>query len=48
MSAVSRYGSISMAYLKCYGIRPVISMASDVYIKSGEGTDENPYILGKD
>ena len=30
------------------GIRPVITMNPGVYIVSGEGTEENPYILGMD
>ena len=33
---------------ECYGIRPVVTMAEGVYIKSGSGTEEDPYILGKD
>ena len=33
---------------KCLGIRPVVTMAEGVYIKSGSGTEEDPYILGKD
>ena len=32
----------------CWGIRPVVTMAEGVYIKSGSGTEEDPYILGKD
>ena len=30
------------------GLRPIITMADDVYIESGEGTDVSPYVLGKD
>ena len=33
---------------ECLGIRPVVTMAEGVYIKSGSGTEEDPYILGKD
>lgn len=33
---------------RCYGVRPVVSLASGVYIKSGTGTESDPYILGKD
>ena len=33
---------------QCIGIRPVVSMVEGVYIKSGAGTEEEPYILGKD
>ncbi len=32
----------------CLGIRPVVEMNDGVYIKSGSGTEEEPYILGKD
>ena len=32
----------------CFGIRPIVTMAEGVYIKSGTGTDSDPYILGKD
>ena len=35
-------------YYSCSGIRPVVSLASGVFIKSGDGTEKNPYILGKD
>ena len=30
------------------GIRPVVQMVDGVYIKSGTGTEADPYILGKD
>ena len=32
----------------CFGVRPVVSLTSGVYIKAGTGTDSDPYILGKD
>ncbi len=32
----------------CLGIRPVVEMNNGVYIKSGTGTEADPYILGKD
>ena len=32
----------------CLGVRPVVSLTSGVYIKSGTGTGDDPYILGKD
>ena len=32
----------------CFGVRPVVSLKSGVYIKSGTGTEEDPYILAKD
>ena len=41
-------GSISDSYDFCWGVRPVVSMTSGVYIKTGTGTEADPYILGKD
>ena len=32
----------------CWGVRPIVSLTSGVYIKSGTGTEADPYILGKD
>ena len=32
----------------CWGVRPVVCLTSEVYIKSGGGTETDPYILGKD
>ena len=32
----------------CWGVRPVVSLTSGVYIKAGAGTESDPYILGKD
>ena len=32
----------------CWGIRPVVTMNEGVYIASGDGTEENPYILAKE
>ena len=32
----------------CIGIRPVITLTSGVYIISGDGTGDNPYVLGMD
>ena len=32
----------------CWGVRPVVSLTSGVYIKTGTGTEADPYILGKD
>ena len=32
----------------CLGIRPVITLTSGVYVISGNGTGDSPYILGKD
>ena len=31
-----------------FGVRPVVSLTSGVYIASGDGTESNPYVLGKD
>ena len=35
-------------YDACMGIRLIIDMADGVYIDSGTGTQENPYVLAKD
>lgn len=32
----------------CFGIRPVVTMQDGVYIKSGTGTESDPYILDKE
>ena len=45
---VNRLGNIGYSNLYCWGVRPVVAMTSGVYIKSGTGTDADPYILGKD
>ena len=45
---VLEYGGKVDWYNYCNGVRPVVSLKSGVYIASGEGTDENPYVLGKD
>ena len=42
------YSSIDYYASACYGVRPVITMNDGVYIVSGNGTEENPYVLGKD
>ena len=39
---------LSYTYKYCFGIRPVVSLASGVYIASGDGTEGNEYVLGKD
>ena len=41
-------GELSVGALDCWGIRPVVSLTSGVYIKAGTGTETDPYILGKD
>lgn len=33
---------------QCTGVRPVVEMVDNVYIVSGDGTEANPYILGKE
>ena len=38
----------SIRYSYCWGVRPVVSLKSGVYIKAGTGTETDPYILGKD
>ena len=42
------YSSMDYYASACYGVRPVITMNDGVYIVSGNGTEENPYVLGKD
>ncbi len=42
------YGEIDGKTHYCWGVRPVVSMTSGVYIKTGTGTEADPYILGKD
>ena len=32
----------------CAGIRPVVELNDGVYIASGDGTEESPYILAKE
>ena len=41
----SMYGS---GHNYCWGIRPVVSLESGVYIESGEGTADSPYVLAKE
>ena len=41
-------GSQTSYFGYCFGVRPVVSLTSGVYIKSGTGTEADPYILGKD
>ena len=45
----SKHGYINAngTYNSGWGIRPVIELVSGVQIKGGEGTEEDPYILGK-
>ena len=40
--------TISYTRHHCWEIRPVVTMSDGVYIKSGSGTESDPYILGKD
>ena len=46
--SVYRNGSINDSSSHCWGWRPVVSLESGVYVKSGTGTEADPYILGKD
>ncbi len=39
-------GNMYNYYGNCWGVRPIVSLTSGVYIKSG--TEADPYILGKD
>ena len=45
---VGNGGSIYDSSYYCWGVRPVVSLTSGVYIKNGSGTEADPYILGKD
>ena len=45
---VGNGGNMYSSYGLCWGVRPVVSMTSGVYIKTGTGTEADPYILGKD
>ena len=42
------YEGISTINRLCWGVRPVVSLASGVYITGGDGTEGNEYVLGKD
>ena len=35
-------------YSDCWGVRPVVSLQSGVYISGGSGTESDPYILAKE
>ena len=41
-------GNMNLSSGGCWGVRPIVSLTSGVYIKSGTGTEADPYILGKD
>ena len=41
-------GNINGDVYYCWGVRPVVSLTFGVYVKSGTGTEADPYILGKD
>ena len=41
-------GNMDYSHNDCWGVRPVVSLTSGVYIKTGTGTEADPYILGKD
>ena len=46
--SVDNGGSVESNRSYCWGVRPIVSLTSGVYIKSGTGTEADPYILGKD
>ena len=48
MRYVNNNGTITNGNGICWGVRPVVSLASGVYIASGDGTEGNEYVLGKD
>ena len=41
-------GNIGTSRNYCLGVRPVVFLKPGVYIESGDGTEESPYILGKE
>ena len=41
-------GNISYYGNHCWGVRPVVSLASGVYITGGDGTEGDEYVLGKE
>ena len=45
---VNFLGYMSGGDKHCFGVRPVVSLKSGVYIKAGTGIEADPYILGKD
>ena len=45
---VGNRGDFGTSIHNNYGVRPVVSLASGVYIASGDGTEGNEYVLGKD
>ena len=48
VECVHKNGEMEYGRTNCYGVRPVVTMTDGVYIKSGTGTEADPYILGKD
>ena len=47
INALNNNLSLSNAFATNRGVRPVIILDSDVKIKSGNGTENDPYLLGK-
>ena len=45
---VNKYGYMDDYSGYCCGVRPVVSLKSGVYAVSGDGSESDPYILGKD
>ena len=45
---VASNGSMGYSSYQCWGIRPVVTMVDGVYIASGTGTENDPYILAKE
>lgn len=44
---VSYGGRVDGSDAYCFGVRPVVSLKSGVYAVSGDGSESDPYILGK-
>lgn len=45
---ITAEGSLTYDGYYCWGIRPVVTLKSGVYIASGTGTESDPYILAKE
>lgn len=41
-------GKMNGGSIHCWGVRPVVSLQSGVYISGGSGTESDPYILAKE
>ena len=46
--SVANNGIMGRSNVYCWGVRPVVSLQSGVYISGGSGTESDPYILAKE